>query len=171
MIFSPDGRLLATSGNDGLIKLWDVEERTLRRTLEGHGDKVRGSPSGGTDAVSPPGGRTTTSGSGIPDSGELLRTIARPFAHRRWRRFQSGRTRLASASFDKTIKLWDAENGQEILTLRCERTGFYDVAFSPDGRWLAAAGVEGTACLWDSSPDFSAAADCTSRISRSPERP
>jgi len=41
--------------------------------------------------------------------------------------------RLASASPDDTVKVWDAATGQEILALR---EGGRSVAFSPDGKWL-----------------------------------
>ncbi|KAG9393462.1 WD domain G-beta repeat [Carpediemonas membranifera] len=34
--FSDDGRLLATGGDDGLVKLWDTRTGMLRRTLKGH---------------------------------------------------------------------------------------------------------------------------------------
>ena len=49
--------------------------------------------------------------------------------------------RLASASMDRTVKVWDAGTGQETLTLK-GHTGLVvmSVAFSPDGKRLASAG-------------------------------
>ena len=47
--------------------------------------------------------------------------------------------RIASASDDRTVKVWDAGTGQETLTLK-GHTGFVNgVAFSPDGRRIASA--------------------------------
>jgi WD40 repeat protein len=58
---------------------------------------------------------------------------------------------LASASGDKSVKLWDAETGQEIRTLN-PRTDLYipiGLAFSPDAKRLAASGSTGTLEVWD----------------------
>ena len=42
--------------------------------------------------------------------------------------------RLVSGSEDKTVKVWDAETGQETLTLKGHTGGVTSVAFSPDGK-------------------------------------
>src|SRR5262249_38625602 len=38
-----------------------------------------------------------------------------------------------------TVKVWDAQTGQETLTLKGHTSGVYSVAFSPDGKRLASA--------------------------------
>ena len=45
--------------------------------------------------------------------------------------------RLASASHDQTVKLWDAMSGQETLTLKEHVNEVTSVAFSVDGKRLA----------------------------------
>jgi hypothetical protein len=56
---------------------------------------------------------------------------------------------LASASYDKTIKLWDARTGQELRTLRGHTDIVTSVAFVADGQILASASTDGTVKLWD----------------------
>src|SRR5207244_3440430 len=51
-----------------------------------------------------------------------------------------GGGRIATASFDRTVKLWDAATGQEVLTLHDHARRTYGVAFSPDGSRLASSG-------------------------------
>jgi hypothetical protein len=57
--------------------------------------------------------------------------------------------RLASASYDRTVRLWDAATGQEVRALKGHTGAVESVCFSPDGRLLASAGLDGTVRLWD----------------------
>ena len=59
-----------------------------------------------------------------------------------------GRT-LASGSWDRTIRLWDAETGQPLQTLEEHTDGVRSVVFSPDGRTLASGGYDNILRLWD----------------------
>ncbi|MBD2312469.1 hypothetical protein H6G20_12435 [Desertifilum sp. FACHB-1129] len=54
---------------------------------------------------------------------------------------------IASASWDKTVKLWQA-NGKLIQTLQGHRDRISSLSFSPDGRLLASASWDGTVKLW-----------------------
>ena len=57
--------------------------------------------------------------------------------------------RLATTSGSE-VKIWDAQNGQELLTLS---GGSYTqrVVFSPNGHWLLSAG-DGAVRIWDATP-------------------
>ncbi len=57
--------------------------------------------------------------------------------------------RLASASDDQTVKLWDTATGQELLTLKGHTDSVWGVSFSPDGKRLASASLDETVKLWD----------------------
>jgi WD40 repeat protein len=59
--------------------------------------------------------------------------------------------RLATASADGTVKIWDLPTGQELLTLPCPGA-VGRIAFSPDGLRLAARTLEGDVLLWDARP-------------------
>ena len=60
--------------------------------------------------------------------------------------------RLASAGEDKTVHVWDATTGREVLGLRGHTDMCGCVAFSPDGRRLASASRDGTIRIWDATP-------------------
>jgi WD40 repeat protein len=60
--------------------------------------------------------------------------------------------RLVSASDDKTVKVWDAQTGQEALTLKGHSGAVFSVSFSPDGKRLASASDDKTVKVWDATP-------------------
>ena len=57
-------------------------------------------------------------------------------------------SRLASAGWDKTVRLWDVASGQEMVTLRAHADAVNAVAFSPDGSRLASASDDRTVTVW-----------------------
>ena len=56
---------------------------------------------------------------------------------------------VATASDDRTARLWETATGQEVGVLTGHTSGVYGVAFSPDGRLVATASGDRTARLWD----------------------
>jgi WD40 repeat protein len=56
---------------------------------------------------------------------------------------------LASAGWDKTVKVWHARTGKERMTLPGHRNVVYTVVFSPDGRCLASGSKDRTLKTWD----------------------
>ena len=59
--------------------------------------------------------------------------------------------RLVSGSSDKTVKVWDAQTGQEALSLTGHTGPVHSVAFSPDGQRIASASDDKTVKVWDAS--------------------
>lgn len=55
---------------------------------------------------------------------------------------------VASASDDKTIKLWRIQNAQEITTIIGHKNSVHTVVFSPDGNILASSSHDKTIKLW-----------------------
>ena len=58
-------------------------------------------------------------------------------------------TQLASGSYDNTIRIWNAETGKPIWTLRGHTEVVLSVAYSPDGSQLASGSGDGTVRIWN----------------------
>ncbi|KAH7038980.1 hypothetical protein B0J12DRAFT_731324 [Macrophomina phaseolina] len=65
--------------------------------------------------------------------------------------FSHDSTRLASASWDKTIKVWNASSGACLQTLEGHGRSVWSVAFSHDSTRLASASGDRTIKIWDAS--------------------
>ena len=66
--------------------------------------------------------------------------------------FKPNSYRLASASRDDTVRIWDVgdrDNLRHARTLRGHTDDVYSVAWSPDGRTLASGSDDGTVRLWN----------------------
>src|SRR6266496_1709744 len=59
--------------------------------------------------------------------------------------------RLASASRDQTVQVWDASSGKLLLTYKGHRDTVWSVAWSPDGQRLASASQDKTVQVWEAS--------------------
>ncbi len=57
--------------------------------------------------------------------------------------------RIASASGDHTVQVWDAANGGHVLTYRGHSSDVTSLSWSPDGKNIVSGSVDGTVQVWD----------------------
>jgi WD40 repeat protein len=63
--------------------------------------------------------------------------------------FSSDGQRLASGSWDQTVKFWDVHTGQAVSTVASKMKEVQALAFSRDGHWLAAENASDAVTVWD----------------------
>ncbi|RYP83459.1 hypothetical protein DL769_001362 [Monosporascus sp. CRB-8-3] len=166
--FSPDSKLVASSSNDGTVRLWDSAMGAPVHTLEG--------PSGYAGAVIfSPDGKLVASAWGdgtvwIWDSatGAVFHTLRGHSCSIMAMVFQPDGKLVASSLVDKTVLVWELAAGVTLHTLEghLPDVGIMAMAFSPDGKLIARAWYDGTVRLWDSATGaalhtFKGRSDCT----------
>ena len=149
VVYSPDGRRIVTGSSDGLVRIWDAMNGRLLHTLSGHTSGIWAlaySPDGkyiasGShdtkvriwDAES---GKGILFFSGHTDDNTIWGAV-RSLAY-------SPDGRYIASSSPYTIRIWDAQNGQEKISIR---GGVQCLAYSPDGKNIVAGNGRGILIL------------------------
>ncbi|PVH99118.1 hypothetical protein DM02DRAFT_656712 [Periconia macrospinosa] len=84
----------------------------------------------------------------VENSGQCLQTLKGHSSSVNSVAFSPDSTRLASGSYDNTVKIWDASSGQCLQILRCYSPSVNSVAFSPDSTRLASGSYD-RVVIWD----------------------
>jgi WD40 repeat protein len=155
LAFSPDGRELAVPGYREVRRMGLVPKtsREALPVLAGAIDLVRGvaySKDGTWIAGS--GGIPGAPGEVLLWNGETGELTHRLKGHRDYVyqvEFNHRATRLATCSYDKTIRVWDVENGRPTQVFREHTDAVYAIAFSPDDKWIASGSGDRSIKIWD----------------------
>jgi WD40 repeat protein len=150
--FGPDGKLLASTGVDATVRLWDPATRRevhVRKQGINHLRSVAFSPNGKTLAIA--GGEDGEVGEIVlwnRETGRELEVYAGKVRISSVVFSRSGRL-LASAGAAGTLNLWDPLTGNELAELEGHDDDVCTVAFAEDDRTLVSGSWDKTARTWD----------------------
>jgi len=149
--WSPDARYLAASSEGGLILVWNSGDYALHATLQGHRGMVTAL------AWSADGSRLASGSWGhgsdhllIWDTQrwKLLRTLEDPNELVFGVAWGADGERLVSAGSDGTLRWWNPQNGECLLSRHGHEGPVQSLRASPDGRLLASCGDDGAIRIW-----------------------
>jgi WD40 repeat protein len=151
-VFSPDGQQIASVGEDSSIKLWNVVQGSLVKTLKGH--------AGMTQSIA------------FSDNGKLLASSGKDNAVKIWDsvigteihtipnnseanalRFSGNSQYLLGGNTDCNIKVWQISNGQPIGNLTGHSNLVHSIDLSPNRKYLVSGSADKMLRIWSVSQD------------------
>ena len=148
--FSQDGSMLATTGDDGYLRIWDTTTDEKLAEVTGGSSGIVWGPS-----FSPDGSLAAAAwgDEGVVRVLDIDRHTVRQIDAGGFSlstSFSADGKRLAIALADEQMaRVFDVSSLEEVFTIRKEGGQMIKVKFSPDGRWIASASYAGTATIWD----------------------
>lgn len=149
--FSPGGGLVATGSGDRTVKVWDAKSGEEVATFCGSSETILDVAFGGDDHTVLAGGNDRRVNRWDVNETQFWRIKGHQEPATGAVFFKDARL-LASASQDKTVRIWDVDTARELWRSPAQTEPITDVAVSPDDRLLAFTRGGGVV-LWDIAAD------------------
>jgi WD40 repeat protein len=150
LAFSPDGKLLATVGNeDQTLRIWEIETGNCRHILTGHKGPVLSCAFHPSQAIIVSGSGDQTVKFWDTTTGDCLQTWAGQNHHIWSVAFNPTGQILATGDGGGSIKLWHLETGECYAALTGHIGLIYSLSISLNGQMMASSASDATVRVWD----------------------
>jgi eukaryotic-like serine/threonine-protein kinase len=148
--WSPDGKLIASSGNDRSVQVWNASDDSAAYIYHGHSNDVT------AVAWSPNSQRIASASFDQTVQVWNASNGSAPYTYQGHVPFtvyavawSPDGTRIASASYDGTVQVWNASNGGSPYIYKGHADQVVAVTWSPDSKRIASASFDRTVQVWD----------------------
>ena len=149
ILITKDERKFISYSLDNTIKIWEMQEGKLLRTLEGHTNGVKGVQFTKDEKKLISYSLDNTIKIWDIDNGRLLKTLEGHKGEVNGIQLTENERKLISCSQDGSIKIWDMATGKLLKTFEAHKGEIYAIQLTKDEKKLISCSWDGTIKIWE----------------------